>query len=138
MGPRLQEEAVDAAVPGGLPGLRVDPAAGHNGHIGVPAHIEVVIDQVVYVSMGDAGGDGNRLPHRFGQNANLQARPVGFALYVNPVAGPDPGAAAVLPDVVSAGKRAAPIGNQLQQLFGNLIHETTPPPCSRRLSLRLP
>lgn len=86
-----------------MPGLPfpvvVHAAAGHNGHVGVFAYVEIVVDQIVYITVGHTGGNIDVLPLGARPDADIDAGLIGFRDDFNIFSGLPSGAIAVLPDI---------------------------------------
>ena len=48
---------MDSVVPGRLAILCVYAASGHNSDFRSFSHIKIIVYQIIYIPMGDAGGD---------------------------------------------------------------------------------
>ena len=73
MGTGLQEEPVNPIMLGVLVAAVVNAAAGHDDHVRVPAHIEVVVDGLLQTGLGQHHGDVDALVFRAGLDVNVDA-----------------------------------------------------------------
>ena len=117
------EKPVDAVVPRLLFPFGMDAAAGNNGNVGAFADVKIVVDQVVYPALGDAGRDIGRLSFGPRRHDDIDARLVRFRLNANILRGPATGAQTVLSDVIRGVFRFAhPAGHNVQQLSCHIVH----------------
>ena len=129
MCPFLEEKAVNAVVLGSFFPFGMDAASRHNGDISVFPYIEIVIDQIIHIAVGDAGGDIDIFIVSSGLDENINPRLAQFGFDLNVFGGLAAATAAVFPDIVSAVGLIKQIGNQPKEFFGNRIHTVCASSC---------
>ena len=100
MGVLLQEKAVNTVMAGRFAGRDMNAAAGNNQHISPLADIEVIIDNIIDIAMGDTGRDRNPLAFSAGENPDHQARRIRLVFNLDIIRRLASDTAAVLTDII--------------------------------------
>ncbi len=118
----LQNEAMDAVVARFFLVVRVDTAARDNHHVRTLAHIEIIIDKIVDVAVGDAGRDVYPLPLGVGLDVDHQTGRVLLRLYLDILRGLTSCTFTVFTDIKRAVEFAAEIRDHAQEFVCNRVH----------------
>ena len=109
-------------MPGLFLAVGMNTAAGNDGDMGTFAHVEIVVDQIVDITVSYTGRNVNRFVLGLRRNMDHKTGSPFFGFNLNVFGGLPSGAGPILADIVCAVEYPFPVGNKPQQRLGNFIH----------------